>query len=327
MPEPFEPYSIRNAPRREALTYDLPELVKSRIMFAVQHRLTNDRIAMNTGFDMISVLVNIAGIALRQYGGLQCNEGDRPDVAAVNHFTNTTVERSLDFIEFLFQMVPLGVGKTLVDDINEIFRQEGIGYAITPMQMPAPKEDVKPRTSTLPPHYGAAVRIDPCRPGFGGTPEGIIYPKVICKDTEYLHAEVVVPCLEALATPGYETANAEMSKAHKAYRNGDYGNAITAACASFESVIKTICPDHNPKAACASLVDLLSTKGVVESDYIEGIKMVCKVRNEYGDAHGKGPSKRRAAEKQQTDHLMQVTSAHITFLIRWAAEIDGGRHE
>ncbi len=42
------------------------------------------------------------------------------------------------------------------------------------------------------------------------------------------------------------------------------------------------------------------------------------VRNKLSNAHGRGPTPSHVAEKDHADHMIQLTSSHITFLIRRA---------
>ena len=147
------------------------------------------------------------------------------------------------------------------------------------------------------------------------------FPKIIRKDAEYLHNEVIRPCLEALQRPGFETALSEMMKAHEAYKAKQYADAITDACSAFESVMKTICARKkwafNPdKDTCGALAKTLVANGLVYSFYTPLLETIGTIRNKISDAHGRGPAPQHSADKEYADHMIQVTSANITLLVK-----------
>ncbi len=170
----------------------------------------------------------VGKLAKSLYGGLRANQQDSYVEEAREHFMRCDTDQALDFIELIFHTgsYPVAI-LPLIDVVNDIFQDEGIGYELTKFHVPEP-----------PPEPDGQIR----RPFIiHGMPEGTIYPQIIRKDTEYLHAEVVRPCLEALGTPGFDVALKEMLKAHEALRRSDFAGSITDAEDAFESVMKTIC--------------------------------------------------------------------------------------
>jgi hypothetical protein len=182
-----------------------------------------------------------------------------------------------------------------VEEVNHIFQDEGIGYELTPERV-VEMED------------GSSDKE---------------YPKIIRKDTEYLHNEVIRPCLESLRRPGLEVAYAEMMKAHEEHRRGDYADAITDAASAFESVLKTICEKRGwdyerDTATCTPLVNACLAKNLFPSFYVTSFVAVGTIRNKISDAHGRGPKPLHGVSKDYADHMIQLTSSHITLLVKLA---------
>jgi hypothetical protein len=50
------------------------------------------------------------------------------------HFLCCEDELALDFIEFCFQVSPYPLRESSVEAVNQIFRQEHIGYELTPFE-------------------------------------------------------------------------------------------------------------------------------------------------------------------------------------------------
>ena len=244
--------------------------------------------------------------ALAQYGRLMTKRNHNSIYdAASDHFRNCEDELALDFIELLFQVWPQSLLGPMVDEINRIFQDEGIGYELTPLREIDLGEIVN--------------RFE----GSGGRRFEYEFPKVIRKDSEYLHKEVVRPCLEALGRPGLETALSEMMKAHEAYRKLQYEDAITDAASAFESTLKTICSKrgwtYNPdKDTLSPLVKACNANSLFPSFYVPIFEAVGTLRNKMSDAHGRGPKPLYTVSKEHADHMIQMTSAHITFLVRLA---------
>lgn len=135
------------------------------------------------------------------------------------------------------------------------------------------------------------------RAGFGFQFEAGMIFRV---DSEYVHAEVVIPSLRLLSEQGYEGPQKEFLEAHKHYREGNFKDAITWAGKAFESTMKAICERKRwTYASGARATDLLK---VLRShhlwpEYLDAsfdqllstLKSgLPQVRNEVG-AHGDGP--------------------------------------
>jgi hypothetical protein len=289
-------FSKRNAPTKDVLRYDLPVNVRNRILHILKHRLDDDQWSMtfSQGFGYEYTLDQVGRKLLTKYGNLKAPPESRSVAqAVVYHFNACRTDEALDFVETIFQVQPIHHVKDCVQPFNEVFQEEGIGFELTSLREIAVG--------------GSRIEYD--------------FPKVLRKDTDYLHSERVRPCLEVLSRPGFETALSEMMKAHEAYRKKQYADAITDACSAFESVMKTSCTRRNwnfnqDKDTCGPLVKALATNGLFFPFYTPILEAVGTIRSKMSDAHGRGPSPQNTPDMEYADHMIQFTSANITMMIR-----------
>jgi hypothetical protein len=294
----FVPFSKRNRPPHDTLTYEIPVRIRQRIVHTI-----NDMIEIycsnNPEYINLEKVYELLGrTLLREYGELTVSD-DRARrslaKAVVEHFQQCSAELALDFLEFLFRVDEMDSLQVLIHSVNRIFRDEGIGFELT--------EAVGEN-----PEYNRS-RI-------------ITYPTVLSKDTEYLHSEVVRPCLECLSKAGFETANGEMLKSHEAYRHGRFDDVITHAGAAFESVMKSICDrknwDYSPNMPCQPLLKVCREKGLFDDFYESVLGGVCTIRNKISSAHGRGPKPPYQFDQTKASHMLHLVSSHIQFLMRQA---------
>jgi AbiJ N-terminal domain 4 len=123
--------------------------------------------------------------------------------------------------------------------------------------------------------------------------------RIIRKDSELMHAEVIKPALALLSTPAFAKANEEFMTAHRHYRTGTYKDAVTAANRAFESMLKAICELENwtygSGDTAARLVAVVTSNGLFTHDfdasvtaYVAMLKAgLPTVRNNAG-GHGEG---------------------------------------
>ena len=284
-------FSKRDAAVSDTLRYDVQEHVRLRILHLFRQSL--DSMA-NRHFSFGDVLDKVGEKILIEYGKYHGSTGTNPfggnKHPAVKHAIACPDDLFLDFIELCFRVWPYHLAQISVDPVNRILREERIGYELTAFR----ERD---------------------------TVEGFHYelPTFIRKENEFLHQEVMLPCLDALSRPGLETARAEMMKAHEAYRRSEYADAITDAGACFESVMKTICKRKNwdfnqDKDSCKKLIDICQVNGLFPEFYAPMFIGVGTIRNKLSDAHGRGPSPQHAVGKEQADHMLRLASTNITFL-------------
>lgn len=242
----------------------------------------------------------------RQYGGLARSSyraARRSEIPVIEHFCTCSHEQALDFIEACFQLDISCGGQDAADEINQVFRQTGVGYELT-------------RCSAAPQVRGE-VRVRP------PIPEEQL-PRIIRIDNQQMHVETVAPALQLLLNPIFSVASAEMLKAHTDHRSGRHEDAITACGSAFESFLKTICDQKGwhydaDKDTCATLVDSCYKQNLFPSFYVAIFKQVGTVRNKLGDAHGRGPNPVHDVEAAHAEHLLHMASAHILLLAKLAA--------
>jgi len=149
------------------------------------------------------------------------------------------------------------------------------------------------------------------------------YPRVILRDQQAVHQDVIQPALELLSDKSLEVANSEMLKAHIALRRGDFEDAITLSSSSFESLLKTICkikkwPFDPDSDTCSKLVSICRSHGLFPSFYSPSLEAVGTVRNKLGDAHGRGPTPGNAVCQEHAEHMVHLTSVHMLFIAKLA---------
>ncbi len=305
------PFSKRNDPPPARYRYDVPERARRRILVSLQQRggYGIDSIDLDTLWVELGNLIAAAHGGLFSSGYEAARVSDNP---VINHFALCNDLMALEWIEFVFQCFHYRGGDSWRQTVNEIFQQEGLGYELTPFVETIVKGD-KPLT-------GAALYTGAA--GYGDRIE-YQYPQIIKKDDEYTHTEIVQPCLNLLSDPKFKTANEEMLRAHKEYREGNYDDAITDCGSAFETVMKTICeakgwPYDKGKATCRDLIKVCKEKGLFPPFYVSFFEGAGTIRNKLSNAHGRGPTPEFTATKEHFEHLVQITSANILFLARLA---------
>ncbi len=295
-------YSQRNTPRSEVLRYDVPEQTRSRILAVLEGFCS----AQHGGFDGV---LNVLGSDLfKRYGYLRrpsfraASVSDNP---VIEHFFCCTDEQALDFIEAFFQQHGYAGGQTGVDAVNEIFREMGLGYEMT-----AFIEHREEKETSL---FGRKRM---------GTVIAYDYPRMIRRQHQLLHQEVVAPALHLLTDRRLDVANSEMLKAHTAIREGRFAEGITLAISAFESFLKTLCkikewpyPEHGN---CSDLIRICRDQGLFPPFYSSTFETVGAIRNRLGDAHGRGPEEPPRVGIEHAEHAVYLTSAHILFLTKLA---------
>lgn len=104
--------------------------------------------------------------------------------------------------------------------------------------------------------------------------------KIIRKDREFTHNEIIKPSIKLLYEEEFEGACNEFLKAHKNYREKNYKEAILNAQKAFESTMKTICEkkeytyDKN-KDTASKLIKILCEYDLIPvslKSHFEGLK-------------------------------------------------------
>lgn len=215
----------------------------------------------------------------------------------MEHFFSCNDDKLCDYIEMFFQ-AGRKLAPVVVDEINRVFREESMGYELTPVTQQTTKTKWGKRNEN-------------------------VYPQIIKKTDEFTHEHIIKPALEVLRGRAFAVANAEMLKAHQEFRHGNLDDAITDCGAAFESVLKTICdakgwPYDPDKDTLARLVSICRDNGLFPGFYAPIFEGTGTVRNKLGDAHGRGPAPLYSVGTEHVEHLLQMTAAHIVLLAKLA---------
>lgn len=219
----------------------------------------------------------------------------------LRHFTSCDTEGVLDFLELVFQSRHYEQGQRGVDEVNDVLREERLGFELSPWN----EREVPTDESFL---GGNGVRIE------------IDYPKVIRKDDEFLHSNVTRPQFELLSDPRFVVARQELLDAYEDLRRGEYDSAITKAGSSFESVLKTICTERtwaydSDKDTCSALVRACQREGLFDPFYAPSLEAVGTIRNKLSASHGRGPAPSYDVTLAKVEHFLHLIATHTLFLV------------
>ena len=297
-------YSQRARGLPDVYRYDVPEKTRARLIYVVHDlgRRTLNSHLYTQAFD------EVANEIRKQHGGLlqsvyaAANVTDDP---ILNHFRFCSDELALDFIESLFRTTWGCEGQQGVEAVNQVFREEGLGYELTDWK---------------------EVEIEDAagmRGRRAGRQDQIIYPSIVRKDGAVTHRLAVQPCLATLDDKRFQEADKEFRKALDECRQGRFADAITSGGSAFESVLRAICvargwitPDD--KATCRPLIEHCQRNDVFPTFYAEVIANTCTLRNRLGDAHGRGASNAVTPTRDNAEHMLAITAANIVLVVRYA---------
>jgi hypothetical protein len=282
-----------------SIKYDLPQTVRNRILLVLK-RYT-DTITRFRQVSFREVMRRIEDRLTERYGDFT-PPLHREVPPAVQHFIACNDEQALDFIEAIFTSInDTGIGSRLVDEFNQIFRQEAIGYELTPMT---------DRVVT----GGGAL--------FGHTVDAIetTYP-IIRKRGDTPQDESMTECLHLLTDPTFKVANEQFLKAHQHFRASEWDQAIAYCGSAFESVLKAALDKKRvtfKKDATANVLILECVKaGIFPQTYENSLIGIANVRNAMSDTtHGRTPTTQIVSDQKNAEHLLYVTAANITFISR-----------
>ncbi len=149
--------------------------------------------------------------------------------------------------------------------------------------------------------------------------------KIIRVDSEFVHAEVVLPALQLLQDERFAGAQVEFTSAHAHYRAAEYKDCVTDALNAFESTMKVICDvrgwEHKKGARASDLIKVLRNNGLLP-DYLDAsfdqliatlTSGLPKVRNEEG-GHGQGGTPRETP-RYVAAYALHLAAAKIVLLV------------
>ena len=273
-------FSERSNEPSTAYTYTISTKARQRILHSIS--------ALKDGFynslDWNRTLHELEEFLNKKNGGFSKSVYDHSrqyNVALpIMHFAEADDTAAIDFLEAVFQVFhnPRQQG---VEIINNIFEEEHIGYYLTPYI-----ETITDEPGSM---FGRAV----------GRKLDIQHPKVVKKDSEFLHAQAVQPAVELLKGAKYKGANEEFVKAHEYFRKKDYKACLNECLKTFESVMKIICHHkkwtHSPTATAQPLIKTCLENGLIPTfteQQLTSLRMLLEsgvptVRNKQG-GHGQG---------------------------------------
>jgi hypothetical protein len=289
-----QPYSKRGKPLPTTFTTSIPYEIRARVYFTLRDIIHED------GGQFIVSLVYALRTARREYISHPELTTWAEHDQAQEYFQKCDDERFIDFLETIFRS---GVSAGLqvgVEVVNRIFREEGVGFEFTAYShRDTPTEDRR------------------------GTRREWTYPAAVLKADELVHTTTVMPALNLLSGTIWKGADVEMLKAHEHLRDGNCADAIHWAGKCLESVLQIIC-DKKPypyvpdKSTLNPLLQACHTGGLFKFPYIDVIqKSSGELRNKYG-GHGKAKSAAGDATPEIAEHMIQITSAHVLLLAKWA---------
>jgi hypothetical protein len=222
---------------------------------------------------------------------------------AGNFLLNCKDEEFLDFIEYIFKVKCIWRfdSDAIVDGINMIFASENVGYELT---HPIREEKTESGNYMIhSPHKVITI---------------IMYPKVLRKDSEVVHSDVIKPALQLIGDPKYKSANDEYLNALEDYRKGEYRDCLTKCCAAFESVMKIICEKkgwaYSQTDSAGSLVTILIKNLKIEPFFEPMLMIIATLRNRLSTSHGAG-TKPKEVSQNLARYSLNMTASTILFLI------------
>jgi len=146
-------------------------------------------------------------------------------------------------------------------------------------------------------------------------------------DQTHMHEEVVKPAITLLFEEDFEGPAEEFLNAHKAYRKGNYKNALVEALKSFESTMKTICDKkgytYNKGSDTAQkLIAVLLDNNLIPEymrKHFSGVRNTLEgglptVRNKQA-GHGQGAESIKV-EPYFVEYAINLAATNIVFLIK-----------
>jgi hypothetical protein len=216
----------------------------------------------------------------------------------MEHLSLCTNDEFLDFVEVATIFVDHRQLDYCVFHVNEIFREEGLSYVLTPYSESDVIDPVTGRKVSLKRHY----------------------PQIILVDNQLTHQEIVVPALNLLANPALSDVNQELLEAFHHVRTKKYADAITLAASSLESMFKVLFKREKmtlPKnAALGNLVTEFLNQNKLPKYYENSFFAVSKIRNEISTSHGRAGQQINPPTFCEAEHVVHLVASNIMFLAR-----------
>lgn len=305
----FDVFSKRNKVV-EPFIYGVPTTLRNKVLLFCRDVFTNNR-SYGSGRNCTKEFWDeVHQALLYRHGRLQLTDRYYPQSSAddvVNFLLACRDEEFLDFVEYIFRVrcLPLLTldENSLVEELNELFASEGVGYELTEM--------IKERV--VEPVNGS--------PFFGQEREvirTISYPVVVKKDNQVTHITAIKPALQLLADQKFTSANLEFLEALEDYRKGDFGDCLTKCCSAFESVMKVICHhkgwQYQQTDTASALLSAIIKHTDLDPFFEHPLIIIATLRNRLSKSHGAGVEHKSVSQNKARFALNSTASAIILLI-------------
>jgi len=282
--------------------HEIPVSTRNRILLWISEVFSNERSEYGSGDYRTDFWKQIHRFLQYRHGKIHVsssrNRTTSPMEDTINFLYICSGNEFIDFIEYIFRVeclfhVALPEDQ-LLEEINELLQQDDLPYYITDFV----KETEREKGLT----YIKTVE----------------YPKVIIRENEVIHKEMIVPTLTLLQQPEFKVANSEYLEALKDYRKNDLEDCLTKCCSSFESVMKIICErngwSYNNTDTTSKLVKILLNNMSLDNYFEPVLMIVATLRNRLSSSHGGGVNPKKVP-RHLAKYALNITAASIILLI------------
>jgi hypothetical protein len=308
----FDIFSKRNK-KVEPYIYAVPRTLKNKIFMFCVDLLNNKFTEINYGDYTSEFWSEIHQALCYIHGRIQLVDANKyllPETDTTAFLLQCKNEEFLDFIELIFKVKCLfhlvSDENILVTNLNKLLVSENVGYELT--------EIIKQKVTE-------PINYYPFHGQTGEIIRTISYPKIIKKENEVVHSEVIKPALQLLNDPKYITANQEYLEALEDYRKSDYGDCLTKACSAFESVMKIICSNkgwhYQQTDTATALISILKDKLKIEPYFEQTFIIIATLRNKLSKSHGAGVQS-KVVSQNVARYSLNLTASAIIFLVNEA---------
>lgn len=192
----------------DVFTYEVPQPLRVQVIGIIDAIFADERMLQRQFYE------NLHSALAHEYGVFTLGLGSNDYVRMVDFFCKkATSEESLDFIELAFSIF-----RNWTMTRNEPYgvRSRALANAI-------------PELDTRFLEHGVGYSF--------------VDGKIIRKDSEILHKEVVLPTLHFLHQPIFKGPNEEYLRAHEHFRHGEHEECISDCLKALESTLKVICSE------------------------------------------------------------------------------------
>ena len=148
--------------------------------------------------------------------------------------------------------------------------------------------------------------------------------RIIRKDSEYTHAEIVKPALKILNNERFTGPREEFLQAHNHYRKGDHKATLNECLKALESTMKCICDDRKwkypPNPTAAALIEVCLKNNVIPSYWqshysalVSLLKSGVPTGRNRLSGHGQGQQPQQVPD-YIVSFMLHLTASTIVFL-------------